>query len=155
MHDLNGGVGDSLFQPVLEWKSGDERLILWSQVWIIVPHYGPIRVDFLGYYQRKGALGYWFIVEVDDRSSHEMKRNRDKARAIAVALPHLRYENHAVHQPWFVGNLLNDIRGLKDRAREWRLHRLRRARRLERKRLAEASRRRDASREMGSAGDSE
>jgi len=144
MHDLDDSVGDHLLQPAITWARAEERIVLFSQIWLNVLRYGPIRVDFMIYYRRKGRTGYWLILEIDDRSSHTEKTYRDEARALALTLPVLRYENHVVHQPWFFERLLKDVRNLESETARRRRERHRRARRLNQDREARAAERRAA-----------
>lgn len=142
MHDLDGGIGDHLLQPTVVWERGEERIVAFSQVWLNVLRYGPIRVDFLLCYRRSGRRACWLALEIDDRSSHGEKRYRDEARALALSVPVLRYENHVVHQTWFLGRLLDDIRGLEPEAARRRRNRLERAHRFARQRQERAAERR-------------
>lgn len=143
LHDCDWTDGQDLLQPVLLWEQGDERVVVFGQVWLNIPWHGPVRPDFLVWYKRKGQPGYWLYVEIDD-DGHRDKQYQDQARALAISLPGLRYENYTTSDPRFFERLLSDIRTLRDKARKIRRDKRRRARELEEERWLRARKKQSA-----------
>lgn len=129
--------GHDLLQPVVVWTSGDERMVVFGQAWLNIAWCVPVRTDFLVYYKRKGQAGYWLYVEIDD-ASHKDKLYHDQARALAIALPGLRYENYVVTRPGFFDRFVRDVRALQPKALEMRRARRRQANERRKRRLAES-----------------
>lgn len=136
MDDLDASVGDHLLQPAIVRRTHKDTLVVFGQVCLNVLGFGAIRTDFLVFYQPAHRPGYFVLLEIDDRTSHEKKRLRDKERDQALPVPTLRYENGYVFKPWFASELLNDLRALAPVVK--RLGRKRRQRARERQRDREA-----------------
>ena len=138
LHDCDWTDGQDLLQPALLWERGDERIVVFGQAWLNVPWHPPVRPDFLVWYKRQGHPGYWLYIEIDD-TSHREKQYQDEARALAIALPGLRYENYTTSDVGFFQRVLRDIRDLRDKARKMRRTKRRKARELETERQAQAA----------------
>lgn len=142
MHDLDSSVGDHLLQPAIVRRTNQDIIVVFSQVWLNVLNFGPVRVDFLVYYRQEGHRGHFLVVEIDDKTSHEKRVLRDEERDKALPVPTLRYENSYVHKPWFMEELLRDIRALAPRMRRLRAIHRRRSRERQQQREAWAASRR-------------
>lgn len=143
LRDNDWTEGRDLLQPALTWEREDERMVIFGQPWLNAPWHNPVRPDFLIWYKRRGEPGYWIYIEIDD-PSHLDKRYQDQARALAISLPGLRYENYTTSDQGFFQRLLSDIRGLSDKAQKMRRSRRRRARELEADRHTKAATRQAA-----------
>lgn len=141
MHDLLETPANGLLQPAIEWRHGEERLIVFGQVWLLISRHAPVRVDFLVRYERAGHPPIWFFVEIDD-SGHKDRVNADAERDAAIVLPGLRYENYVTHRPGFFERFLEDIRRVPALARKRIRERRRKGRLYEADRQKHAAKRR-------------